>query len=184
MEPRTILVDGYNVIRRTPGLAAAERVSLQAGRDALLASLRASYRHTPHRVVVVFDGDGERESTQPIPGLPRGQVIFTCHAELADQVIERLAAAECQQGWLVTVVSDDLEVRTSAAAAGAGMARVEHLHARFNQPDKYQRHLARHRQHVRSQWEAEDDEPSRGDRAGNPHRAPRRRRATRNEPPL
>ena len=32
--PRTIYVDGYNVIRNTPALLQAERVSLAAGRDA------------------------------------------------------------------------------------------------------------------------------------------------------
>ena len=37
--PKLILIDGYNVIRRTPGLAAAERVSLATGREALIAQV-------------------------------------------------------------------------------------------------------------------------------------------------
>lgn len=65
MDPRTILVDGYNVIRNTAGLAAAEHISLQHGREALLQQIAARYRHTPHRVIVVFDG---QESNRDIIG--------------------------------------------------------------------------------------------------------------------
>ena len=67
MGPRTILIDGYNAIRNIPALAAAERLSLRDGREALLAQVVARYRHTPHRVIIVFDGDGPAETTQPLP---------------------------------------------------------------------------------------------------------------------
>src|SRR5262245_2928996 len=74
VQPQTILIDGYNVIRRTPALAAAERQSLAGGRDALLTALSATYRHTAHRVVVVFDGDGAAETSEAHHGC-RGNVI-------------------------------------------------------------------------------------------------------------
>src|SRR5260370_23555665 len=82
VEPETLLVDGYNVIRRTPALAAAERHSLAGGRDALLTALRASYRHTAHTVILVFDCDGDAEAGQPFGGC-RGRVIFSRHHEPA-----------------------------------------------------------------------------------------------------
>ena len=81
MGPRTILIDGYNAIRRTPSLAAAECISLDAGRTALLVQVIAHYRPTPHTVIVVFDGDGETERSEPIARRTRGRVVFSRRAE-------------------------------------------------------------------------------------------------------
>src|SRR5258706_8570576 len=117
MEPKTLLVDGYNVIRRTPALAAAERHSRAGGRDALLTALRASYRHTAHTVIVVFDGDGDAEASQPFGGC-RGRVIFSRHDEPADAVLARLAHELAETGARFTVVSDDLEVQRGSRASG------------------------------------------------------------------
>jgi len=185
-----ILVDGYNVIRNTPGLARAEAISLEHGRTALLERLTARYRHTPHRVVVVFDGDGVAESVQPMRGLSRGQVIFTQRGETADEVIGRLAAnaenpmsppsvdaANCAMMQTV-VVSDDYEVRQGASSRGATPARVGELAERMSEGPRYLTQQARHRIFVRRQLEADADEdaPSRQHpRKGTPHRAPRRR---------
>src|SRR5579871_1949325 len=71
--PRTILIDGYNAIRRTPSLAAAERISLEEGRAALLVQVVARYRATPHTVIVVFDGSGETEHSEPLARRTRGR---------------------------------------------------------------------------------------------------------------
>jgi hypothetical protein len=62
MEPKLILVDGYNVIKNTETFLAAQRQSLGAARDALVKQLIARYRHTAHEVSVVFDGQGTRET--------------------------------------------------------------------------------------------------------------------------
>ncbi len=126
MEPKTLLVDGYNVIRRTPALAAAERHSLAGGRDALLTALRASYRHTAHTVIVVFDGDGDAEASQPFGGC-RGRVIFSRHDEPADAVLARLAHELEAAGARFTVVSDDLEVRRGGHASGGRVASAAEL---------------------------------------------------------
>src|SRR5258708_27524549 len=90
VERKTLVVEGYNVIGRRPALAAAERHSLAGGRDALLTALRASYRHTAHTVIVVFDGDGDAEASQPFGGC-RGRVIFSRHDEAAGAVLARVA---------------------------------------------------------------------------------------------
>lgn len=181
MGPRTILVDGYNVIRKTAGLKAAERVSLSAGREALLALLKGRYLHTPHRVVVVFDGYGSCEATYPLRGLSRGQVIFTPTGCTADTVIQRLAAQERAAGAEVVVVSDDAEVCLGVAASGGQAARVDDLARTLNAPGKYQRRLAQHRQFIRAEWEQEGDDWEQR-RDGNPHKAPRRKRKDRYGP--
>lgn len=176
MGPQTILIDGYNVIRNIPALLAAERLSLRDGREALLAQVIARYRHTPHRIVVVFDGDGPAETTQPIPRMPRSQIVFTRRGELADAVIQRLAAAERECGAHVVAISDDLEVRMSAEQSGGTAARVDALAARLNEPPAYQRRLARHRAYVRQQWESSEDDAPEARRGGNSRRAAKRQR--------
>lgn len=199
-EAQLILVDGYNVIRNTPALARAEAVSLEHGRTALLERLTARYRHTPHRVVVVFDGDGVAESVQPIRSLSRGQMIFTRRGETADEVICRLAtsaenpmnpinpagadAANCAMMQTV-VVSDDFEVRQGASSHGATPARVGELAQRMNEAPHYLAKQATHRIHIRRQIaaEADEDAPSRQHpHKGAAHHAPRRRRGGAPEP--
>jgi predicted RNA-binding protein with PIN domain len=185
MESRLILIDGYNVIRNTPGLAAADRVSLAAGRDALLQGVTTAYRHTPHRVVVVFDGDGGTESVVALPGRARGQVIFTPRGVTADETLRRLARESQAQGEQVTVVSGDFEVRLGATDTGARSACPGEFASRLNLPPRDVAKRGRHRAAVRAQLEARDadgdaskDRRRRGGtrKKGNSRRSPRQRR--------
>jgi uncharacterized protein len=180
MDPKLILIDGYNVIRNMPGLAAAERVSLSDGRDALLAQVRAQLRQTPHRVIVVFDGDGPDETWQGLAHMSRGQVVFTPRGVTADTVIVRLAAEARSEGALVVVCTNDLAVRTETAAFGARSAGVDELGRALNAAPRHIEKRIRHQQAVRRQWEDAEDEPVRP-RKGNAYRSPKRRRG-RSEP--
>jgi predicted RNA-binding protein with PIN domain len=157
MDPRTILVDGYNVIRNTAGLAAAEHISLQHGHEALLQQVAARYRHTLRRVIVVFDGDGDIESTYALPGMPRGQIIFSRADESADQVIRRLSEREQSAGIDCVVVSDDFEVRAAVQAHGGKGAGVQDLARRLGEPSRYQRRQYKHRSYLRQQWQKDSD---------------------------
>jgi predicted RNA-binding protein with PIN domain len=157
MEPKTLLVDGYNVIRRTPALAAAERHSLAGGRDALLTALRASYRHTAHTVIVVFDGDGDAEASQPFGGC-RGRVIFSRHDEPADAVLARLAHELAATGARFTIVSDDLEVQRGSRASGGHIASAAELSGRLNAPDAHHRRLMRSVAFVRARQQTPEDD--------------------------
>jgi uncharacterized protein len=159
MDPRTILVDGYNVIRNTAGLAAAEHISLQYGREALLQQIAARYRHTPHRVIVVFDGAGDVESTYALPGMPRGQIIFSRAGESADQVIRRLSERERDAGTYCVAVSDDFEVRAAVQANGGKGAGVQDLARRLGEPSRYQRRQYQHRSYLQQQWQKDSDGP-------------------------
>jgi uncharacterized protein len=190
MGPRTIYVDGYNVIRNTPALTQAERKSLAAGRDALLARLTARYRHTPHRVVVVFDGDGSAESAQPFPGLSRGTIIFSRTGESADAVIIRLAEQARQEGCDVSVVSDDGEVREGVSQHGAATARVDDLQRRMDEAPRLLRKRFTHQivvKRILAEDEATDDANGRrgkGHGKGASRRAPRKRDQPRWNPPI
>ncbi len=173
--PRTILVDGYNVIRNTTALAQVERGSLAAGRDALLTRLAGKYRHTPHRVVVVFDGDTRSESAQPFPGLSRGRVIFTCANDTADAVIVRLVSEARREGLDVTVISDDLEVRLGAGAHGAATARVVDLQRRMDEAPRLLRKRFTHQAAVKRILDGDNDDLPGQRSKGNPRKAPRKR---------
>jgi len=157
VQPQTILVDGYNVIRRTPALAAAEQQSLAGGRDALLTALCASYRHSAHRVVVVFDGDGAAETSQALRGC-RGNVIFSRHDEPADVVLARLARELSATGQRFTIISDDLAVRAQSGAYGGAVASTAALSQQLNVPNTPHRRLMQRVAFERARQRARDDD--------------------------
>jgi predicted RNA-binding protein with PIN domain len=177
MVPLTILIDGYNVARNLRGSRLEDGVALATARDNLLAMVKSRFRGTPHRVVVVFDGDGERERREPLKGLPGGQYIFTQRGTSADDVIVRLAALARADGCDVVVCTNDLEVRQNSAPYGATNASVAALNQMLNAPDKHTRKRIEHVSFVRRQLEgAEDEEPKTRPRKGNPRRAPKKQR--------
>jgi len=104
------LIDGYNVIRRSPELSSRERESLEAGRRALCELLGRAARSRRDEFTVVFDGAGGGGAAS----LAGVRVIFTSARENADRMLARLAAS---QGG--AVVSSDREVLHAATRAGA-----------------------------------------------------------------
>jgi predicted RNA-binding protein with PIN domain len=163
------LIDGYNVIRREPALASRERVSLEAGRDALCRRLTTVARASGDRFTVVFDGAGRGGAG----GGGAVRVLFSSARESADRVLARMAA----RGG--AVVSNDREVRRAASRAGAlaisadqFLARLERLAAEA--PDEGGAPTG-----GTPYMKDEDEEPEtpRGPRKGNPRRLPRKQRA-------
>jgi predicted RNA-binding protein with PIN domain len=177
LDPCTYLIDGYNAIRRTPGLVAAERQSLQGGRDALIQTIAGRFRHTPHAAIIVFDGDGVRETSAWLPRC-RVKVVYTRAGESADAVIDRIAQEERQAGRRCTVYTDDGEVRTNAQASGSGTGSVAELGELVHAPDRYRARLTRHQAIVRRRLSGADDEELPHRRCGNPRRAPKRQRGS------
>jgi predicted RNA-binding protein with PIN domain len=150
-------VDGYNVIRRAPELAACERESLQAGREALCRLLSTAARLSGDRFTAVFDGDRGGGS---LPGGLGVHVVFSSGRESADQVLARRAA----EG--VTLVSNDREVRQAATRAGAITVTADDFLARLR---KASRAPAPNK---------EDEEPTKPrEKKGNPRRLPKKTRA-------
>lgn len=153
MPPRLILIDGYNVIRRTEGLRAAEaRGGLEAGREALLGWLANRYRATPHAVVVVFDGAESEEREERRARWSRCRIVYTRAGTAADDVIARIAAEERTRGMEVVMFSDDGALRAAVAESGATAQSVQTLAGQVNAPDKYRRKQARHRAYIRDRY--------------------------------
>ncbi|PYM76740.1 MAG: hypothetical protein DME10_00030 [Candidatus Rokuibacteriota bacterium] len=145
------LIDGYNVIRRSPELSSREMVSLEEGRQALCKLLSATARASGDAFTVVFDGAGSGGTGSGRVGVT---VVFSSARENADRVLIRLA----RQGG--AVVSNDREVRQSVARAGAVVVRAPAA-------DLLDANLK------------DEEETPRGPRKGNPRRLGKKARATR-----
>ncbi len=178
MEPKLILVDGYNIIKNTEAFLAAQRQSLSAARDALVKQLVNRYRHTPHQVVVIFDGQGPRETEEHTQ---RIRLIYTCAGETADSVIARLAHEATHQGKTVVVASNDWEVREHVERAGGQAGRSHELTAQLNRAPHLLQQRAQHRQEVLRRLQAADDEDRPRHTKGNPRRP--KRSAKKPKPP-
>lgn len=146
---REILVDGYNVIMRDTSFQSARQRSFEAARHALITQLIRRYRHTPHRVTVVFDGDAPREQTTH---QQRVRIIFSRAGESADVVIARLAAQAREEGHDVEVFSDDLEVQQAVKSSGGESQNTGQLITHLNAPPKHLKRLAEHRRRVRRKY--------------------------------
>jgi predicted RNA-binding protein with PIN domain len=113
-----IIIDGYNLIRRSPELAALDRQDLQQGREALVDMLAAYKKVKAHRITVVFDGSsdpslyGSRDRAKGIA------LRYSQGGESADDVIRRMARREASKAL---VVSSDREVMAAAESAGAAV---------------------------------------------------------------
>ena len=168
---RTILVDGYNVIRRDPVLAHFEHQSLERARDVLLACLNSSPAFLHDEIVCVFDGMGSAAAgVSSARSFRRGRVrvMFSAPGETADQVLKRLAANAASGAVVVTA---DNEVRSAVQAAGASVTNLA-LRASPARPARPRPAPRTNETWVKADDVAPEPPPS---RKGNPRRAPRRR---------
>ena len=146
---RQILVDGYNVIKRDVSFQALSAKSLADARQLLIDQLASRYRHTPHQVIVVFDGDGVSEqSTQN----RRVRIIYSRAGETADSVITRLATSARAVGREVELYSDDREVRQSVFQQGGSVGSTNQLTKHLNAAPADLARLSHHRQQARRQY--------------------------------
>src|SRR3989442_765575 len=118
-ESRLIIIDGYNLIHRSPELKPGPDRSLQQARDKLLNLLAWALGGGDTRFLVVFDGTegGGRDSQSG-----RVEVRFSRTPEKADDVIRRLVEDRVERDDRVTVVTSDIEVARHARAMGADIS--------------------------------------------------------------
>ncbi len=180
MEPKLILVDGYNVIKNTPELQAVERHSLAAARETLVRKLSSKYRHTPHQVIVVFDGQQGKETEEYVQ---RVRLIYTAQGQSADAVIARLAREGTARGQAVIVASNDWEVRSTVAEAGGQVASSTELAEHLNAPPRLLAKRFRHQQGVLRRLHGSDTTAARHTK-GNPRRPKKSERRQPPQPPL
>lgn len=159
------LVDGYNVIRRSPELASREQESLEAGRQALCRLLACAARASGDHFTVVFDGARGGGGA----GGASVSVIFSSARETADRVLARLAVGGG------AAVSNDREVRQAAARAGAVVVSTDQFLERL------ERFVATDRVPAAGATDPvgdeDEDDTLRGPKKGNPRRLPKKARA-------
>lgn len=112
-----LLVDGYNVIGAW-SVPRAERLTIEEARDRLVHLIADYAGYSGEEVIVVFDGhytDRPVRSRSSVHGV---EVVFTRHAESADNFIE----AQCEQApkWRrVRVATSDAVEQTVTLGRGA-----------------------------------------------------------------
>jgi|ERR1700752_2604228 uncharacterized protein len=114
--PRYLLVDAHSIIFAWPELRKLHRRRPSLAREALTKQLRDYQDRTDVRVVVVFDGTGQRVTESSDPG--ELHIFYSKRGQTADAIIERLAGKYAGRFDLSVATSDLLE-RETVQASGA-----------------------------------------------------------------
>jgi predicted RNA-binding protein with PIN domain len=122
MSDRLIIIDGYNLILRSPSLRPGEGRSLQEAREKLINLLSWTVGAGDARFLVVFDGaqsggGNEQEG--------RVEVVFSRPPDKADDLIRRVVEEKIDRVDRITVVTSDLEVARHARAMGADVSLAD-----------------------------------------------------------
>ena len=122
MQPRLVIVDGYNLILRSPRLKPGPGRTLRESRDKLVNLLSWMMGANDVRYLVVFDGveAGGRDEASG-----RVQVTYSRPPEKADDVIRHLVEKKVGGDEAITVVTADLEVARHARAMGADISLAD-----------------------------------------------------------
>ncbi|HKQ57909.1 MAG TPA: NYN domain-containing protein [Candidatus Eisenbacteria bacterium] len=118
-ERRQIVVDGYNLILRSPVLKPGPDRTLREAREKLVNLLSWAVGTGDAHFIVVFDGSEARGEDE---GSGRVEVRFSRPPRTADDVIRALVEELIGRDDRVTVVTSDLEVARHARAMGADIA--------------------------------------------------------------
>jgi len=117
-----LIIDGYNIIRKSPELLSKESQDLRWGREALLEKLAAYRRLKRHPITVVFDGGLAGDSLSSRDCFQGMLIIYSRRGEKADDVIKRLTDRERERSL---VISSDREIMVHAERVGAAVMSAE-----------------------------------------------------------
>jgi hypothetical protein len=111
-----LVIDGYNLIRRSGSLRREEDVALELGREELLEQLRRYKRARGQKITVVFDAGAKAELGEACGHKKGIRVIYSAQGETADATIKRICRRE---GEGLIVVTSDRELAAYAERCGA-----------------------------------------------------------------
>lgn len=118
-QDRLIVVDGYNLILRSPSLRPGEGRTLRDAREKLLNLLAWTFGPGQARFLVVFDGaEGGGHD------VPQGRIAvrYSKPPQKADDLIRAIVEDQVDRVERLTVVTSDLEVARHARAMGADIS--------------------------------------------------------------
>ncbi len=116
---RLIVIDGYNLIHRTPQLRPGDGRTLRQSREKLLNLLAWMMGGNDARFLVVFDGATGMGSPSESEGSGRIEVRFSRPPQNADMLIRQIVEDQVDRVDHLTVVTADIEVAQHARAMGA-----------------------------------------------------------------
>lgn len=119
-----LVVDGNNVIHAWKDLLPLHRKRNGSAHSRLIKILESYQDLSDERVVLVFDGRGNRITEERNPDSV--QVIYTSSGMTADAVIERLATANARK-FDIVVATNDVAVQDAVSAAGGRGISAEAL---------------------------------------------------------
>jgi hypothetical protein len=162
-----ILIDGYNLIRQSGVFRRLDRMSLEAGRNALIHSLAAYKKQTGHRVTVVFDAREGGFLTEERDRFGGVHCLYSRKGETADDLIKRMVEERKEE--FVVVTSDraiaDFASRRGVAAIASPVfeSRLQHAEAARNDDRRSEKD------------ESDEEERDDGSAAGTRKKGPSRR---------
>ena len=115
-----LLVDGYNVIGAWD-VPRAEHLSIDEARERLVHLVADYAGYSGEEVIVVFDGHYTDRTTRSRSVVHGVEVVFTKHAESADNYIEAACAAAPRWRSVRVATSDAIE---QTVTLGRGAVRV------------------------------------------------------------
>lgn len=113
-----LIIDGYNLIRQSNAFLRQERVSLEAGRQALVQKLSHYKKIKRHKITVVFDGSTALSEFAPTYKEAGLSICFSPQGRSADDIIKEWAETERSQAIIVT---SDVSIITHAKRYGCGL---------------------------------------------------------------
>jgi predicted RNA-binding protein with PIN domain len=115
-----VVIDGYNLIHRSPDLKPGPERTLEEAREKLVNLLSWTVGAGDAHFLVVFDGASGGGGTAT--GSERVAVRWSRPPQKADDVIRDLVEDQIERVERLTVVTSDLEVARHARAMGAELA--------------------------------------------------------------
>ena len=116
MKQKILIVDGHSMIFQWPELSRNYATGGASVRETLVRMLTSLQDNSGWTVAVVFDGRGDKPSSEGNPGGIK--IFYSKDGQTADSIIERLAA-KYSTGCDVTVATDDHLERTTVESFGA-----------------------------------------------------------------
>ena len=139
---RTIIIDGYNLILRSPAFRPDDRRDLAMAREKLVNLLSWAVGRGDAEFIVVFDGAETAFGSRRTERSGTVTVRFSTPPQSADDLIRKIVEEYADQEVKVTVVTADVEVASHARACGASVV-ISDIFAASLFPDRAKEEVER-----------------------------------------
>jgi predicted RNA-binding protein with PIN domain len=141
---RTIIIDGYNLILRSPAFRPDDRSDLAMAREKLVNLLSWAVGRGEAEFIVVFDGAETAFGNRRTERSGTVTVRFSKPPKTADDLIRQLVEECAENEVKTTVVTADVEVASHARACGASVV-ISDIFAASLFPERAKQEVERRR---------------------------------------